>query len=76
MEFNESSSQWLPTFPPVAMRILEVFSNDEVAITELAEAIKNDPALTANILKVANSPVYRAGKRNLHAGTCDILVGS
>ncbi len=50
---------WLPAFPQIAAQVLDIFSNDEFTMVQLVNTIKTDPSLTANILKVANSPLYR-----------------
>ncbi|MGI9519864.1 MAG: HDOD domain-containing protein [Pirellulaceae bacterium] len=61
MSTNESAPQYrLPAFPPVAIRVLEMFADEEVAVVQLAGEIKVDPVLTAKILHVANSPQYRS----------------
>lgn len=49
----------LPTPPAIAMRILEAVRNENTSFSELARLIASDPALTARILKVANSSFYR-----------------
>lgn len=48
----------LPTLPDVPMRILELIANEESSMGEISKTVSRDPALTANILKVANSPYY------------------
>ncbi len=49
----------LPSPPTIAIRILDAVRRDDRSFSELAGVIKSDPALTARILKVANSPFYR-----------------
>ncbi|MBA3005137.1 MAG: GGDEF domain-containing protein [Desulfocapsa sp.] len=48
----------LPTPPAIALRILEVIKKGDASFIELARIIEVDPALTAKILKVANSSFY------------------
>ncbi len=48
----------LPTLPDIPMRILELIANEESSMAEISKTVSRDPALTANILKVANSPFY------------------
>ncbi|UCD57464.1 MAG: HDOD domain-containing protein [Candidatus Hydrogenedentota bacterium] len=48
----------LPTISKVGMKILELASDPEVSMSELSEAIHQDPSLAARVLKVANSPFY------------------
>lgn len=48
----------LPSPPAIALRILEAVKKDDASFSELARIIEVDPALTAKILKVANSSFY------------------
>lgn len=48
----------LPSPPAIALRILEAVKKDDASFEELARIILVDPALTAKILKVANSSFY------------------
>ena len=48
----------LPTLPGVATRILEVTSQNEAGAQELAEIVRNDPAVSAKVLKMANSAFF------------------
>lgn len=52
----------LPTLPEVALRVREVAEDPEASIAQLGSVIGNDPALTARIIKVANSPLLRASR--------------
>lgn len=45
-------------FPPVVTEILQAVSKDDVAAAKIASIIESDTALTAKILRVANSPFY------------------
>ena len=48
----------LPTLPEVPMKILRLVANEESSMKDISKIIERDPSLTANILKVANSPFY------------------
>lgn len=48
----------LPTMPHVASLVLQKLSNPNTTPKELHQIISADQALTARILKVANSPLY------------------
>jgi diguanylate cyclase (GGDEF)-like protein len=52
----------LPTLPAVAIRLLNVFSDPDVAIRDVARLIETDPALAAKILKAANSVQFGCGR--------------
>ncbi len=48
----------VPTLPTVAMRLLEMTSNPNVKLHEIATLIQNDPGLAAKVLKTVNSSFY------------------
>ena len=50
----------LPTFPDVAIKAREAADNENTTAVELAKIINTDTALSARLLKVANSPLFRA----------------
>ncbi|RME35925.1 MAG: HDOD domain-containing protein [Gammaproteobacteria bacterium] len=49
----------LPTLPDVAMRVREAVASDDVTAKKLSDIVAQDPAMTARLLQVANSPLYR-----------------
>jgi HD-like signal output (HDOD) protein len=53
----------LPTMPEVLFKIEEALHDENAAAGRLAGLIREDPALTASVLRVANSVTYR-GKLN------------
>ena len=48
----------LPSLPAIAVRIIQEVKKDTSSMTDLAEIISYDPALSAKILKIANSSFY------------------
>ena len=48
----------LPSLPIVAVKIIQQIKSEKISNNELAEIISYDPALTAKILKIANSAFY------------------
>lgn len=50
----------LPTLPEIALKVREVADDPDASIKQLADVISSDAALTARIIKVANSPLFRA----------------
>ncbi len=50
--------QKLTTFPDVAFRIDELLSDDKTSITDIGRLIETDPALSAAMLRLANSAAY------------------
>ncbi len=52
----------LPTFSPVALRLLGIVSDDDVSFKEVAKLIQLDAALSGEVLRLANSGYY--GRRS------------
>ena len=50
----------LPTLPEVALRIRETASNRNVSGGALAAVISEDPSLSAQLIRMGNSPMFRA----------------
>jgi len=48
----------IPAFPPIVLRLLDLLARDDIEIRELMALISSDPALSAQILLVANSPLF------------------
>lgn len=55
----ESDKLVLPTMPELALQVREVAENPDASVKQLANVIGSDAALTARIIKVANSALYR-----------------
>jgi HD-like signal output (HDOD) protein len=51
----------LPTLPEVAMRVQEVVGRSDASLKQVAEVIGQDAAISARIIKVANSALYSRG---------------
>ncbi len=49
----------LPTLPDVALKVRDAVAKGEVSSQDLAEMIITDAALSARLMQVANSPLYR-----------------
>ena len=50
----------LPTLPEVALRIRDEAENENVSAQSLGAVLAEDPALAAQMVKIANSPMFRA----------------
>jgi len=48
----------LPLLPGVAMEVSSAAAKDEVDARVIADLLKRDPALSAHVLRIVNSPVY------------------
>ncbi len=49
----------LPTLPDVALKVRDAVSKGDATAQELAEMIVTDAALSARLIQVSNSPLYR-----------------
>ncbi len=49
----------LPTLPEVALQVQAAVENDAATVKEIADIVMIDAALSARLLHVANSPLYR-----------------
>ena len=59
MNINDLFDQdQLPTVPAVAMRILKLVDDPRASSADLASEIKNDSAMAAQLLRLANSPAF------------------
>jgi HD-like signal output (HDOD) protein len=59
LEEMDSGKLVLPTLPEVALQVREVVDDPDATAKQLADIITTDAALSARLLKVANSPLYR-----------------
>ncbi len=48
----------LPPFPQVAVKVLQLVTNENVQLHELCDLISSDAAFASEVLTVANSPLY------------------
>lgn len=49
----------LPTLPEVAIKVRETVDDEDTSITDVAQIIETDAPLSARIIQVANSALYR-----------------
>ena len=52
----------LPTIPKVAQQLIESFSAEDVSIHEIASQLAADPALSAKLLRLANSAYFHVSR--------------
>jgi putative nucleotidyltransferase with HDIG domain len=48
----------VPSFPPIAIKVLQLLSDPLVNLSSIPPLISSDPALSARVLQYANSPLY------------------
>lgn len=65
----------LPTLPEIALQVREVAEDVNATIQDLTQIIARDPALTARIIKVTNSPLVRTSSPVTDLGTAISRLG-
>lgn len=58
----------LPTVPKVVQQLIESFNSEDISATEIAHLIASDPALSAKLLRLANSAYFHVSRT---VGTVD-----
>ena len=61
----------LPTIPKVGQQLIASFSANEVSVTDIAHQLAADPALSAKLLKLANSAYFHVSRT---IGTVDAAL--
>ncbi|MCK4658280.1 MAG: GGDEF domain-containing protein [Phycisphaerae bacterium] len=69
------SSSNLPSMPVVAIKVLELAQQPDVAINDIADVIQKDPALTAKLLQTANSPLFGLSKKIGSLQQATVILG-
>lgn len=70
-----STMESMPSNPTVAMRVLWVADDPRASASELANILELDPALTARVLRTANSAYYSMGSRVTNVPRAVVTVG-
>lgn len=52
----------LPTIPKVAQQLIASFSSEDVSVNEIASQLTADPALSAKLLRLANSAYFHVSR--------------
>jgi HD-like signal output (HDOD) protein len=53
----------LPTMPEVALKVRDAVSDEDASAKQIADVIALDPAISARMIQVANSPLLRGSKK-------------
>jgi HD-like signal output (HDOD) protein len=59
----QSDDLELPTIPDVSFKIRRAINDDKSNISAIARIVQIDPSITAKLIKIANSPLYRGRKK-------------
>jgi len=66
----------LPTLPAVAVHVLDLCEKDEVDLAAIAAAVSHDPAITAKLLRLANSASFATRGRVANLTKAVALLGT
>ena len=70
-----SDSAQLPAQPLAAMQVLRLVEDTRASTADLARVIEADPALSARVMRLANSPYYGLSRRVASASRAVVLLG-
>ena len=59
LERIEARPEYIPRRPSLLPKLLATVNDNEATMAEMSRIIAQDPALTGNLLRIANSPLYR-----------------
>ena len=59
LERIEARPEYIPRRPSLLPKLLATVNDNEATMVEMSRIIAQDPALTGNLLRIANSPLYR-----------------
>jgi putative nucleotidyltransferase with HDIG domain len=65
----------LPKFRPVALKLLKLLSSDDVDFRVVGSLLSSDPAFSAEVLALANSPLYGASCRTSSVTRAIVVLG-
>jgi HD-like signal output (HDOD) protein len=66
----------LPPFPPVALRLLDILSQEDSVVRQIVELIRLDTTFAAEIVRLANSPIFGFSRRIDSVGHAVALLGT
>ena len=65
----------LPSPPGVATKIIELANDPDVEIDRIAQVLSIDPATTARVLRIANSPMYAMSREITNLSQALMILG-
>ncbi|CAN5357686.1 hypothetical protein BH11PSE11_BH11PSE11_20040 [soil metagenome] len=66
----------LPTLPAVAIRIIELANDPDVSLEQLSGLVGLDPALSAKLVKAANSALYQSHRTSTNVRQAIEMLGT
>ncbi len=65
-KYMQSDSLALPTIPDVSVKIRRAINEPNANSNKIARVVQVDPSITARLIKISNSPLYR-GRRKIES---------
>src|SRR5208283_1815077 len=65
----------LPACPAIFLRLLDILRDEKAEMQDLVKVVSADPALTLEIIRVANSPFYGAARQIKSIGEAAMRLG-
>ncbi len=65
-KYMQSETLALPTIPDVSVKIRRVINEPNANSNKIARVVQTDPSITARLIKISNSPLYR-GRRKIES---------
>lgn len=65
----------LPSFPQVAVKLLEASKDETVSLTDLSKILETDPGISARVLEIINSAFYGIGRQITKLSEAVTLLG-
>ena len=67
LERIEAQPEYIPRRPSLLPKLLATVNDPQAAMVEISRIIAQDPALTGNLLRIANSPMYRVSNQPIES---------
>jgi diguanylate cyclase (GGDEF)-like protein/putative nucleotidyltransferase with HDIG domain len=65
----------LPSFPQVAVKLMEASKDETVSLGDLAKILETDPGISARVLQIVNSAFYGIGRQITKLSEAVTLLG-
>lgn len=66
----------LPALPQVLLQLLELCDHDDVGIAEIGAVVAKDAVISAEVVRIANSPYYRPSRALENLDQCLSVLGT
>ncbi len=64
-----------PTPPAVAMKVLQLAQDPDIALAKVADAVSADPAIAAKVMRIANSAMYARRRQTTNLRQALVTLG-